>query len=72
METEILKHIQSLQDSARLADKDDLNDGYLKALLNVKQYIKERIEIRDKTGYYKDFDEYEAKRMLEKNIRQSP
>jgi len=52
METEILKHIESLQDTARLSKESEYRGGYLNALLNIKQDIKERIDIRDKTGYY--------------------
>lgn len=54
METQILKEIERLQKSARDHNpKSDYRDGYLKALLNIKQEIKEMIDIRDKTGYYK-------------------
>jgi len=51
-ESKILEHIEKCQKLARLAKKDDFQEGYLKALLNVKQNIKEMIDIRDKTGYY--------------------
>ncbi len=53
MEDKILDHIEKLQKYARLAKKDDFNDGYLKALLNIKTNINEMIDKRDKKGYYK-------------------
>ena len=54
MEKEILEQIEYLQKLGRDAPESDYKNGYLKGLLNIKQEIKEMIDIRDKTGYYKE------------------
>ena len=54
MEEKILEEISHKQELTRKAEDCEFKDGYLKALLNIKQWIKEEIDIRDKTGYYKE------------------
>ena len=58
MEDKILKHIEKLQNAAELVKKDNFNEGYLKALLNVKMNIIEKIDKRDKKGYYEIKKQY--------------